>query len=192
MPIRQSIWKVGDRPQPLAEARLASEQQLEQMIVASPSLLSEDIMLIGRQEETGFGGRIDLLAVNPDGTLVLIELKRDRTPREVVEFVRIGTDVAVSSGTANGATGVPGPSVPLIVGEVTAIEGLIEGLTAKTVVRGYTAAHRLQRARRSRSFLNVTDADVARQLAAEVGLAIGNVVPTSTTHAGPCRVAATT
>ena len=84
MPIRQSIWKVGRQPQPLAEARLESEQQLEEMIVASPGVLSEDIMLIGQQEDTGLGGRIDLLAVNPDGTLVLVELKRDRTPREVV------------------------------------------------------------------------------------------------------------
>ena len=30
------------------------------------------------------GGIVDLLAVAPDGALVLIELKRDRTPREVV------------------------------------------------------------------------------------------------------------
>jgi hypothetical protein len=35
-------------------------------------------------EDTGFGGRIDLLAIAPDASLVLIELKRDRTPREVV------------------------------------------------------------------------------------------------------------
>jgi hypothetical protein len=57
---------------------------LEEMIVAAPRLLSEEWLLIGRQEDTGSGGRIDLLAVAPDGSLILIELKRDRTPREVV------------------------------------------------------------------------------------------------------------
>jgi hypothetical protein len=41
-------------------------------------------MLIGRQEDTGLGGRVDLLAVAPDGAVVLIELKRERTPREVL------------------------------------------------------------------------------------------------------------
>ncbi len=41
-------------------------------------------MLIGRQENTGHGGRIDLVAIAPDASLILIELKRDKTPREVV------------------------------------------------------------------------------------------------------------
>ncbi len=54
------------------------------MIVAAPSILHEDWMLIGRQIDTGFGGRLDLLAIAPDGALVLIELKRDRTPRDVI------------------------------------------------------------------------------------------------------------
>jgi RecB family endonuclease NucS len=54
------------------------------MIVASPEILSDQWMIIGRQEDTGFGGRIDLLGIAPDGTLILIELKRGRTPREVV------------------------------------------------------------------------------------------------------------
>src|SRR3989475_7507444 len=84
MPIRTALWKVGPQPQPLAESSLTREQLLEDMIVTAPHLLSDEWMLIGRQEDTGFGGRIDLLAIAPDGSLVLIELKRNRTPREVV------------------------------------------------------------------------------------------------------------
>lgn len=84
MPVRTALWKVGTQPEQLVESNLATEQLLENMIVASPKLLSDEWMLIGRQEDTGYGGRIDLLAIAPDGSLVLIELKRDRTPRDVV------------------------------------------------------------------------------------------------------------
>src|SRR4051812_41225655 len=84
MPIRHAIWKVGTQPQPLTESSLGKEQILEDMIAADPRILSDEWMLIGRQVDTGYGGRIDLLAVAPDGALVLIELKRGRTPREVV------------------------------------------------------------------------------------------------------------
>ena len=82
MPIRHAVWKVAAQPQPLAKSSLAQEQLLEEMIVAAPRMLSDEWMLIGRQENTGFGGRVDLLAIAPDGGLVLIELKRDRTSRE--------------------------------------------------------------------------------------------------------------
>lgn len=84
MPIRTQLWTVNAQPKPLRPARLVGEQLLEEMIVAAPALLSEDWMLIGRQESTGRGGRIDLLALAPDASLVLIEIKRDRTPRDVV------------------------------------------------------------------------------------------------------------
>jgi len=84
MPIRHAIWKVGEQPVPLTVSRLPSEQTLEKMIQADVSILSSDWMLIGCQEQTGHGGRIDLLAIAPDSSFVLIELKRDRTPREIV------------------------------------------------------------------------------------------------------------
>lgn len=84
MPIRTDLWKIGLQPVQLAESGLQTEQLLEEMIVAAPRMLSDEWMLIGRQENTGFAGRIDLLAIAPDASLVLIELKRDRTPREVV------------------------------------------------------------------------------------------------------------
>jgi len=41
-------------------------------------------MIIGEEVNTLDSGRIDLLAIAPDASLILIELKRDRTPREVV------------------------------------------------------------------------------------------------------------
>lgn len=84
MPIQHAIWKVGVKPEPLSASQLASEQKLEEMIVRDPRILSGEWMLIGRQEVTSHGGRIDILAIAPDGSLVLVELKRDRTPREII------------------------------------------------------------------------------------------------------------
>ena len=84
MPIQHSVWVVSDEPSELSNGSLPSEQLLEDMIIAEPRILSSEWMIIGRQVDTGLGGRIDLLCIAPDGTLVLVELKRDRTPREVV------------------------------------------------------------------------------------------------------------
>ncbi|WP_321371749.1 endonuclease NucS [uncultured Desulfuromusa sp.] len=84
MPINHAVWKVGSEPQPLAEVSLQSEALLEKMIVSDPSILSLHWLLIGQQVRTDFGGIIDLLAVNQDGQLIVIELKRNQTPREVV------------------------------------------------------------------------------------------------------------
>ncbi|MEL0578312.1 nuclease [Pectobacterium punjabense] len=84
MPVHHAIWRVGENPQPLTISKLASEQLLEKMILNDPTILSDQWMIIGHQEPTLDKGRIDLLAIAPDASLILIELKRDRTPREVV------------------------------------------------------------------------------------------------------------
>ena len=84
MPIRHAIWKVAEQPVLLPVSRLPSERRLEELILRDPRILSSDWMLIGQQEVTAHGSRADLLAIAPDGSLVLIELKRDRTPRDIV------------------------------------------------------------------------------------------------------------
>ena len=83
MPIHHDLWRVGQHPERLTGSQLG-EKQLEDMIVEQPEILSSDWMLIARQAKTPFGGIVDLIAVAPDGSLVLIELKRGQTPRDVV------------------------------------------------------------------------------------------------------------
>lgn len=84
MPVIHTLWTVGEHPVEVTGGALQSEKLLEEMIEHEPRILSDDWMLIGRQIETDRGGRIDLLAIAPDGSLVMIELKKDRTPRDVV------------------------------------------------------------------------------------------------------------
>ena len=84
MGIQHSVWKVGAKPTALTPSTLKDEKLLEDMIEANPTILAEEWMVIGRQIQTTYGGYIDLLAIAPDASLVVIELKRNRTPREVV------------------------------------------------------------------------------------------------------------
>jgi hypothetical protein len=84
MPIENAVWKVGAKPARLVESALPEEKLLERMIVAEPSILSESWLLIGEQVKTTYGGFIDLLAIDENQSLIIIELKKHRTPREVV------------------------------------------------------------------------------------------------------------
>jgi len=56
-------------------------------VAADPALLGLDICIIGRQVKTAYGGFIDLLGIDQEGDLVVIELKRDKTPRDIVAQV---------------------------------------------------------------------------------------------------------
>jgi len=84
MPIEVGIWRMGDDPKRIGFEAVAAERDVEDVIAADISMLDPDLMLIGRQVPTGHGKFIDLLAMDREGKLVVIELKRDRTPRDVV------------------------------------------------------------------------------------------------------------
>lgn len=80
-----AIWRMTEAgPLPLEFQRLGFEERLEDMIFADSSLVGLDVLVLGRQVPTNWGGYIDLLAVDSDGRVHVLELKRDRTPRDVV------------------------------------------------------------------------------------------------------------
>lgn len=62
------------------------ERKLEDWIEANPQLLfpTERVVFIGRQTTTAFGKQLDLLGMDQSGALLVIELKRGMTPRDVV------------------------------------------------------------------------------------------------------------
>lgn len=84
MTIEQGIWKIGDRPQQLKPAALADEALLEEMVMKDVAILNRDWLLIGRQVRTSYDKLIDLLAIDANGSIIIVELKRNKTPRDVV------------------------------------------------------------------------------------------------------------
>jgi len=88
MPVQMGMWRIdGDTPRRLSAATLPSEATLEQYLEKDPSLLGDRLLVIGRQVKTPHGKLIDLLAMDGDGNLHVLELKRDKTPRDVVAQV---------------------------------------------------------------------------------------------------------
>jgi hypothetical protein len=65
-------------------ARLDNEDQLQDWIARDPKLIGLDVLVLGREVSTESGGRIDILGLDRDGNLVIVECKRDRTPRDVI------------------------------------------------------------------------------------------------------------
>ena len=62
------------------------------------------------------------------------------------------------------------PEKPLFDGEIVEIEPDFEASTQRLVVRAFDRLHRLARGRHVRSFINVSDDDLVKKLAQEVGL----------------------
>lgn len=62
------------------------EKVLEEWLESNPDGIVEDgkLLIVGRQVTTNLGSTIDLLALDREGDVVVIELKRDRTPRETL------------------------------------------------------------------------------------------------------------
>jgi hypothetical protein len=89
MPKDVRIWEVhaGDELAELTPARLDLEQRIETWLEQDISIISDDLLVIGRQVGTGFGGAIDLLCLDSNGDAAIVELKRDKAPRDITAQV---------------------------------------------------------------------------------------------------------
>ncbi|RLJ01830.1 MAG: hypothetical protein DRP11_03835 [Candidatus Aenigmatarchaeota archaeon] len=67
----------------MVEAGRKETEDLEKWIKSNPQILGEDILIIGEQVPTK-SGSIDFLGIDKSGNLVIIELKRDKLPRDVL------------------------------------------------------------------------------------------------------------
>jgi len=89
MPQDVRLWQVQDDGclREVAKEELQKEELLENWLANDISILSDDVLVVGRQVETAFGGVIDLLCLDSNGDLVVVELKRGRTPRDIIAQV---------------------------------------------------------------------------------------------------------
>jgi len=75
------------------------EAMLEEWLEGNPDHVLEEgkLLLIGRQVATNLGSVVDLLGIDRDGELVIVELKRGRTPREtlaqILEYASFGEEL---------------------------------------------------------------------------------------------------
>lgn len=86
------MWKISDNePNEIKKTTIPLEENLETWLENDISMISENLLVIGRQVPTSYRGFIDLLSIDDQGNLIIIELKRDKTPRDITaqfyEFV---------------------------------------------------------------------------------------------------------
>lgn len=82
------LWEIEDNVvKQISKSKLDYENRLEKWLLEDISILSNNLVVIGSQVLTPYGKIIDILAINTVGEVVIIELKRDKTYREVVAQV---------------------------------------------------------------------------------------------------------
>jgi hypothetical protein len=78
----------------LIDADRKEKEHLEEWIKTNPKILGEDIFIIGEQVYTK-SGALDFLGIDNSGNIVIVELKRDKLPREVLaQTIDYASDVA--------------------------------------------------------------------------------------------------
>lgn len=92
-------WQIIDDQLHVVESSLIEEGRtesldLEEWITTNPEIIGSGLEIIGRQVNTK-SGPLDLLAIDQTGNIIVIELKRDRLPREALaQAIDYASDIA--------------------------------------------------------------------------------------------------
>ena len=86
MPLSHAVWSL-DEKKPLEPASLIDEKELELLLRDNIEILNKGWLVISNQVKTDAGKFVDILCINHDGDMVVVELKKDLTPREVTAQV---------------------------------------------------------------------------------------------------------
>lgn len=83
------MWEVtdGNKPTEIRRDEINLEKRLQDWLEEDISMLDPNLLVIGREVLTAYGRKIDLLCLDSSGGLVIVELKKGRTPREVTAQV---------------------------------------------------------------------------------------------------------
>ncbi|MEO5841409.1 MAG: phage baseplate assembly protein V [Acidimicrobiales bacterium] len=118
----------------------------------------------------------------------MFEIAFDDSDNEMLGDVKIGSTVEIFGGAASNTM-----ASKLIAGEVTSIEGDYEGHVMHTIIRGYDKSHRFQRISRTRTFVDMSDADIAKKIALDAKFSPKDITidDGQTTHKHMSQVAQT-
>ena len=86
MSIAHTVWSL-DEKKPLEVASLIDEKELELLLRDNIEILNKGWLVISNQVKTDAGKFIDILCIDHNGDMVVVELKKDMTPREVTAQV---------------------------------------------------------------------------------------------------------
>lgn len=83
------LWEVvaDTELQEIPRDQITVEERLEAWLTKDISVLDPNLLVIGRQVRTDFGGAIDILCLDSVGNTVVVEVKKGQTPREAAAQV---------------------------------------------------------------------------------------------------------
>jgi phage protein D len=157
----------------MPEVHYIAEPTLEIDGKKAPKELMQDILQISIEESLHLPGMFTLVIQN-----AYLPGREQDKPWQQEGLFAIGKSIKIgfSSSTTEDREFSEQKQGYVLEGEITAMEAhFTSGSQAPMIIRGYDVSHRLHRGRYNRSFQNMTDSDIIKKIAGEVGIPTGSV-----------------